>query len=288
MSNKPNTEGSWMGRSIFLNILLIIIVAALGIWIAYISIALFTKHGQRDIVPNVENMSYTEAIKKLNAAGFKVDIRDSLYRDDIKPGYVIEQFPKWKSEVKPGRKIFLYLNAVHPKQVLIDDGKNHAEAALKGLTERQAISRLEELGFKPEQIKLVKVLGENDRVVKILANGRTVRKGEKISVKAKIILEVYDGRLTLLRDSLQNMELSRAGRTYYYSTEKGHEGTSTPTPALIHRKAITEAHTPPKAHTPPEARTPALIPARTIPRRAARERKPNLPKRKNTSSSNNV
>lgn len=213
-----------MGRSIFLNILLIIIVAALGIWIAYISIALFTKHGQRDIVPNVENMSYTEAIKKLNAAGFKVDIRDSLYRDDIKPGYVIEQFPKWKSEVKPGRKIFLYLNAVHPKQVLIDDGKNHAEAALKGLTERQAISRLEELGFKPEQIKLVKVLGENDRVVKILANGRTVRKGEKISVKAKIILEVYDGRLTLLRDSLQNMELSRAGRTYYYSTEKGHEG----------------------------------------------------------------
>lgn len=224
MSNKPNTEGSWMGRSIFLNILLIIIVAALGIWIAYISIALFTKHGQRDIVPNVENMSYTEAIKKLNAAGFKVDIRDSLYRDDIKPGYVIEQFPKWKSEVKPGRKIFLYLNAVHPKQVLIDDGKNHAEAALKGLTERQAISRLEELGFKPEQIKLVKVLGENDRVVKILANGRTVRKGEKISVKAKIILEVYDGRLTLLRDSLQNMELSRAGRTYYYSTEKGHEG----------------------------------------------------------------
>ena len=224
MSNKPNTEGSWMGRSIFLNILLIIIVAALGIWIAYISIALFTKHGQRDIVPNVENMSYTEAIKKLNAAGFKVDIRDSLYRDDIKSGYVIEQFPKWKSEVKPGRKIFLYLNAVHPKQVLIDDGKNHAEAALKGLTERQAISRLEELGFKPEQIKLVKVLGENDRVVKILANGRTVRKGEKISVKAKIILEVYDGRLTLLRDSLQNMELSRAGRTYYYSTEKGHEG----------------------------------------------------------------
>jgi beta-lactam-binding protein with PASTA domain len=78
MSNKPNTEGSWMGRSIFLNILLIIIVAALGIWIAYISIALFTKHGQRDIVPNVENMSYTEAIKKLNAAGFKVDIRDSF------------------------------------------------------------------------------------------------------------------------------------------------------------------------------------------------------------------
>ena len=39
-----------------------------------------------------------------------------LYRDDIKPGHVIEQFPKAKSIVKPGRKIFLYINAVHPKE----------------------------------------------------------------------------------------------------------------------------------------------------------------------------
>lgn len=224
MTNENTSGGSWMSRSIILNLLIILIVAGLGLWISYISIALFTKHGQKDIVPNVENMTYTDAIKKLHANGFKIEIRDSLYRDDVRPGYVIEQFPKWKSEVKPGRKIFLYINAVNPKQVLIDDGKNHAEAALKGMSERQAISRLEELGFKKEQIKLVKVLGNNDRVVKLLANGRTVRKGEKISVKSKLVLEVYDGRLSQLRDSLQNMELSREGKTYYYSTESGNEG----------------------------------------------------------------
>ncbi len=217
---------SLVGNSIILNLVIIVVVAAIGLWISYISIALFTKHGQKDIVPNVENMSYTEAIKKLHAAGFKIDIRDSLYREDIKPGYVIEQFPKAKSVVKPGRKIFLYINAVNPKQVEIDGGPNHNEDALKGVSLRQGISRLEELGFK--NIQIIKVLGETDRIVKVLSNGRTVKKGDKVPVNSRIIIEVYDGRLRELRDSLQNEELSRSGQTYYYNLENGEEGYMSP------------------------------------------------------------
>ena len=197
-------------------------MAALGLWICYISIALFTKHGQKDIVPNVENMSYTDAIKKLHAAGFKIDIRDSLFREDVRPGFVIEQFPKAKSVVKPGRKIFLYINAVNPMQVDIDNGTYRNEDALKGVSLRQGLSRLEELGFK--KVQIVKVLGENDCIVKILSNGRTVKKGDKVPINSKIIVEVYDGRLQALRDSLQNEELSRSGNVYYYNLEKGSEG----------------------------------------------------------------
>ncbi len=217
---------SLVGNSIILNLVIIVVVAAIGLWISYISIALFTKHGQKDIVPNVENMSYTEAIKKLHTAGFKIDIRDSLYREDIKPGYVIEQFPKAKSVVKPGRKIFLYINAVNPKQVEIDGGPNHNEDALKGVSLRQGISRLEELGFK--NIQIIKVLGETDRIFKVLSNGRTVKKGDKVPVNSRIIIEVYDGRLRELRDSLQNEELSRSGQTYYYNLENGEEGYMSP------------------------------------------------------------
>lgn len=207
---------------VFVNILIITIVAVLAIWIAYISTAIFTKHGQKDIVPNVENLSYTEAIKKLHAAGFKVDIRDSLYRDDVRPGFVIEQFPKGKSIVKPGRKIFLYINALNPKKVTLDDGTNRNEDAMKGMSMRSALSRLEELGFK--NVQIIKVLGDNDCVVKVLCNGRTVKKGEKVPLNAKIIMEVYDGRLRDLRDSLQNEELSKSNRTYYYNLEEGEEG----------------------------------------------------------------
>lgn len=189
---------------VLVNLIIILLVGFIGIWIVYLSIALFTHHGQSDTVPAVENMSYTQAVQTLHDRGFRVDIRDSLYVDHVKPGYVIEQFPKSGSVVKPGRKIFLYINAVHPKEVVIDQDNNPREDALKSFSFRQGMARLEELGFK--DIKVVKVLGDNDCIVKILANGRTVKKMEKVPLNARITVEVYDGRLIELRDSLQNAE----------------------------------------------------------------------------------
>ncbi len=195
-------NNSFLGRHpVLANILVIAIVAVLGIWIVYLSLQLFTHHGASDVVPKVENMSYTQAIKTLHDKGFRVDIRDSIYKEGIKPGYVIEQFPKAGSSVKPGRKIFLYINAVHVKEVVIDQDNNPLEYALKSFSFRQGMARLEELGFK--NIRVVRVLGDNDCIVKITANGKVVRKMEKVPVNAQLVVEVYDGRLGELRDSLQ-------------------------------------------------------------------------------------
>lgn len=193
---------------VIFNIVIIAIIAFTGLYIAYLAIAIFTKHGESDTVPSVENMSYTKALELLHERGFRVDIRDSVYRDDVKPGYVIEQFPKSNSIVKPGRKIFLYINAVHPKEVILDDVNHPNEFAMKGISYRTALAKFEELGFK--NVRVVKVLGATDRVVKVLANGRPVRKMQKVPVNAMIVLEVADGRLADLRDSLQNEELRRS------------------------------------------------------------------------------
>lgn len=187
------------------NMLIIMVISMLGIYAAYLTIALFTKHGRTLTVPHVENMSYTEAVNKLHGSGLKVDIRDSLYREDVCPGFVIEQFPKAKSVVKPGRKIFLYINAVHPKEVIIDDDNHPTEYALKGVSYRSAKAKLEELGFK--NIRMVRVLGASDRVVKILANGNAIRKMQKVPVNAQVTMEISDGRLNDLQDSLRNAEL---------------------------------------------------------------------------------
>ena len=199
------------------NILIIIAVAILGLCIAYMSLAVFTKHGQYESVPSVENMSYSQAIDKLHDCGFRTEIRDSIYRDDVRPGYVVEQFPKSGSEVKPGRKIFLYINAVHPKEVIIDEDDNPREDALKSFSLRQGMARLEELGFK--KISVVKVLGDNDCIVKVLADGKTVKKTQKVPLNANIVVQVYDGRLRQLMDSLQNEEY--AGYASEYSAESG-------------------------------------------------------------------
>lgn len=216
MKNNPSDHSySWGSKFIdrhpvMANIVIIFIIAALGIYAAYLATALFTKHGRSVQVPGVENLSYTEAISRLHSRGLKVDIRDSLYREDVKPGFVIEQFPKANSIVKPGRKIFLYINAVHPKEVVIDDDNHPNELALKGVSRRTAEAKFEELGFK--NVRFVEVIGGTDRVVRIQANGKPVHKMQKIPVNAVVVIEVGNNQLKAVTDSLYELEYLDAYR----------------------------------------------------------------------------
>lgn len=189
------------------NVLVIILVAFIGVWIIFLSLNIFTRHGETDKVPQVENMSYTQAIQTLHNHGFRTDIRDSLYNEEIQPGFVIEQFPKSGSKVKPGRKVFLYINAVHPRETVIDSDNSGDGEALKGYSMRQGLAKLEELGFK--KVNIVKIPGENDRIIRILANGKTVRKMEKVPVNALVTVEVYDGQLNRMNDSILDEEYLR-------------------------------------------------------------------------------
>lgn len=218
-NSNPNRRGLINRHPIVANIIIILIVAALGLVIAYLSLNLFTKHNQTDTVPRVVNMTYSSAIEKLHEHGFKVEIKDSVYFDDVKPGIVVDQFPASGAVVKPGRKVFLYINAVHPKEVIIDGSGNTRQPALRGLSMRQAKAQLQELGFK--NVKVEYVLGDTDRVLRITANGKIVRKLEKVPISAKIILYVYDGRKSAIADSLFRADGSAeiAEQTQYETQE---------------------------------------------------------------------
>lgn len=188
---------------IIANLIIIALVAVLGVLIAHLSLTVFTKHGQKRVLPDVVGISYTDAVKKLHDAGFKIEIRDSLYLDNVKPGYVVEQYPSGNMEVKPRRRVFLYINAVHPKQVVVDpSSSNPSNIALEGYSERQAVAQLDELGFKRVGVRYVR--GNTDRVKRVLADGKTVRVGEKVAINVKIIVEVYDGSRQHALDSTLN------------------------------------------------------------------------------------
>lgn len=179
---------------IICNLIIIIIVAVIGIWIAYLSLTIFTKHYEYSVVPDVEKMKYSDAVSLLHKDGFKVEISDSLYRDDIDPGYVVEQNPEATAKVKPGRVVYLIINAVSPKQVSVAD--------LKGISIRQGKSVLESLGFKDILIKYKD--GRNkDLIQRVLVNGKPLLGGsEKVKINSKIVLEVSNGRLDEIMDSL--------------------------------------------------------------------------------------
>lgn len=212
-------KGIYMGRHpVLVNVVIIILVAALGVAIVFLSLNIFTRHGQWATVPEVEDISYTDAIKILHESGFRTDIRDSIYNEDIRPGFVVEQFPKPGATVKPGRKIFLYINAVNPKQVLIDPENKAGGNALEGFSLRQAQAKLEELGFKDVRIKTVP--GTSDRVIRLIANGKTVMKMQKVAINSPIIIEVYDGQLRKIQDSILEKEylqyVEEEGNPYEY------------------------------------------------------------------------
>lgn len=189
---------------IIANIIVIFLIAIIGVVIVYLSLNIFTRHGEWQTVPGVENMSFTSAINTLHGQGFRTDIRDSVYNEDFKPGYVVEQFPRAGSKVKPGRKIFLYINAVHPREMIIDADSQEQGEALKGYSLRQGMAKLEELGFK--KINVVRVPGDDDRIIRVLANGRTVTKMEKVPVSALITVEAHNGMTNRLTDSLMEEE----------------------------------------------------------------------------------
>lgn len=213
-------DGFFSRHPVFANVLIIVTVAFIGLWIVYLSLKIFTNHGASENLPSVVNMSYTQAVKLLHDNGFRVDIRDSVYNEDVKPGYVIEQFPNPGSSVKPGRKVFLYINAVHPREVIVDADNERGEA-LRGYSMRQGLAKLEELGFR--KIKVVKVLGDNDRIIKITANGRTIMKMEKIPVSSELTVEVYDGMLNAVNDSIQNQEYLQAMSEDEYEGDYNYE-----------------------------------------------------------------
>lgn len=197
------------------NIVIIFVVAILGLCIVFLSLNIFTRHGEWQTVPEVENTSFTNAINILHDNGFRTDIRDSVYKDEIAPGYVVEQFPKAGAKVKPGRKIFLYINAVHPRELIIDADNSGGEA-LKGYSMRQGMAKLEELGF--HKVNIVKIPGDNDRIIRLLVNGHPVMKMEKVPVTAMITMEVHDGQLNRVTDSILDEEY------LHYVTEVEDEG----------------------------------------------------------------
>lgn len=104
----------------------------------------------------------------------------------------------------------------------MDDGADPLALALKDWSQRQARARLTELGFK--NVRVVTVLGTDDRVVKILANGKPVRQMQKVPVNASIIIEVSDGRLDAIRDSLYEAERLNDYNRMEFGTFPGGEG----------------------------------------------------------------
>lgn len=169
---------------ILFNLILMGIAACAIVWVALLYLDVWTEHGKYVDVPQVKGLSYNEAVSKLDALGFNVELSDSVYDGSTKPGTVLEQSPRVNARVKPNRTIYLTINAFSPKMVTVPN--------LSDMSLRQAQSILQGLGIR--SVKVNTVLSEyKDLVLGAKFNGVTLHAGARIPTSATVTLDVGDG-----------------------------------------------------------------------------------------------
>lgn len=171
-------------------------LVAVGLcWLALSWLDVWTGHGEEIVVPDVKGMKYATAVEKLNAEGFTVEIADSVYDTKAAPGQVVEQNPHKNTRVKPGRMVYITINAFTPKSVTVP--------RLTDMSARQAKVILQGLGIK--KVREDTVVSEfKDLVLGARYNGRRLLPGARVPVTASIVLEVGRGwdEEEMLRDTL--------------------------------------------------------------------------------------
>ena len=149
------------------------------IWLGW-----WTGHGVYREVPDVKGLSYEQALDVLAEADLLAVLSDSIFNNETQPGLVMDQMPKSSSPVKPGRAVYLTINAYSPRTVTVPN--------LTDMSLRQAQSIIEGLGIKT--IRVVEVPSEyKDLVLNVKYNGLPISGGTRIPISAALTIEVGEG-----------------------------------------------------------------------------------------------
>lgn len=95
-------------------------------------------------VPNVEGQPFEKAKEQLQKKEFQVRRDVGRYNPRVDPSTVVDQNPPPKSDVKPGRRVYLTVNASDVPMVSIPD--------LNGISVREAKNRVSSLGLTVDTV----------------------------------------------------------------------------------------------------------------------------------------
>ena len=121
---------------------------------AGIGLDVITRHGKTVTAPDLTNMSVPDAIDAARNAGVTVKVVDSVFVRRLGAGVVYRQIPKAGSKVKYGRSIFLTINSVVPRKVVMPN--------LFGYSVTEARAELQNRGLNLGRLNYVKDIATNN------------------------------------------------------------------------------------------------------------------------------
>lgn len=171
-------------RFFWRNLGLMTLVTLLLVGVAFLSLNLYTHHGESITVPDLRKLTIEQAEQRLESLNLRYTVLDSAYQQELPPTGIIEQSPKPGAKVKENRRIYLTVNATNPPLVPIP---NIIESSL-----RSATVQLELAGLRIGQQIRVPDLAKNV-VLEIKRNNVSVKPGDRIPKGTAIDLVLGDG-----------------------------------------------------------------------------------------------
>lgn len=169
--------GNWIVRNL---LLAAGIVAAIVLTVTLL-LTFMTRHGKEITVPDMANLTLSEAARVASASGLRVHVADSVFVRRVRRGVVFSQNPKAGSRVKAGRRIHLTMNAQNAKMVRMP--------SLVGLSMRQAKAELGSLGLTLGRLVYVNDIATNN-VLRQTYGGADIAEGTMVESGSAINLVV--------------------------------------------------------------------------------------------------
>ncbi len=165
------------------------VVVVILIVAASISLRVITRHGKTVTVPDFTNLPVLQAEEVAFRENVNVKVVDSVFVKRLPGGVIYRQSPKAGATVKKGRSIFLTINSVVPRKVVMPN--------LLGYSVSEARSQLQNRGLNLGQLNYVRDMATNT-VLGQSVNGVEVNAGDLVvngsAVDLKVAVSGEDNR----------------------------------------------------------------------------------------------
>ena len=160
------------------NMIIIVLFCLILVLVLNIGLKVGTRHNDTIVVPNFVGMSIDDARLVANDNDLNIVVRDSIFDVDLPGGTVVDQLPGTSDvrdvTVKPGRKIYVTINAYSRRQV---DVPYVAKQTL-----RQALNQLERSGLTVDKLVYEADMTSTDYVEKQVVRGKEVTPSSRRTV----------------------------------------------------------------------------------------------------------
>lgn len=166
-TDKKGILSNWIARNLLGAVLLVVGLLIL----AHLGLALITRHNRTVTVPDFTNMTVAEAEAVARNGHVGVKIMDSVFVHRLGAGVVYRQSPRAGTTVKKGRSVFLTINSIVPRKVVMPN--------LVGYSLSEARAELNNRGLALGKLNYTQDIATNN-VLRQSVRGRTVRAGDLV------------------------------------------------------------------------------------------------------------